>query len=116
MSRHENQSTPKVISGILYTDDDFTGTAVGSPAWLAWLDTASTFYYESRHGGLFTAHREHRQRGTHYWTAYRRQRGVLRRLYLGKADQLTPQRLEDVALTLNTPPSQKEVKVKHSVS
>src|SRR5438046_133688 len=116
MSRHENRSTPKVVSGFLYTDDDFTGTLVGSPAWFTWLATATTFYYEARHGGFFTAHREHRQRGTHYWTAYRRHRGVLRRVYLGKADHLTPQHLDDVALTLTTPPTQKEVIAQHSSS
>ncbi len=112
MSRHENRSTPKVVSGYLYTDDAFTGTVVGSPAWFAWLDLASTFYYEAHPGSSFTVHREQRQRGTLYWTAYRRDRGVLRRVYLGKADQLTPQRLAEVALTLSRPPSQKEKEVK----
>lgn len=116
MSRHENRSTPKVVSGLLYTDDAFTGTPVGSPAWFDWLSLASTFYFESRHGSTFTAHREHRQRGTYYWTAYRRQRGVLRRIYLGKTDQLTMQRLADVALTLSQPPSQKEVKAPQTIS
>ena len=118
MSRHENRSTPKVVSGVLYTDDAFTGTVIGSPAWFAWLSLASTFYYDAHHGSSFTAHREQRQRGTHYWTAYRRQRGLLRRVYLGKADQLTPQFLAEVALTLSRPPSQKdkEVKPPHTVS
>src|SRR5579864_2959928 len=96
MSRHENRGTPEIISGYLYTDDAFTGTVVGSPAWFAWLGLASTFYYEARLGSSFTAHREQRQRGSHYWTAYRRQHRVLRRVYLGKADQLTPQRLAEV--------------------
>jgi LuxR family transcriptional regulator, maltose regulon positive regulatory protein len=101
MPRHENRSTPKVVSGILYTDDEYTGTAVGSPAWLAWLNLASTFYYESRIG-TFTAHRERRQRGGLYWIAYRRRAGVLQRSHLGKPDQLTVNRLEQAALTLNT--------------
>ncbi len=112
MSRHENRSTPKVVSGYLYTDDPFTGTVVGSPAWFVWLSLASTFYYEAHPGSSFTAHREQRQRGSHYWTAYRRHQGVLSRVYLGKADQLTPQRLAEVALTLSKPPSQKEKEVK----
>ena len=101
MSRHENRSTPKVIGGILYTDDPATtGTPVGSPAWFAWLTTASTFYYESR-DGTFTAHREHRARGGPYWIAYRRRSGVLRRVHLGKPGHLTRERLENVALTLD---------------
>src|SRR5579859_7963399 len=99
MSRRENRTTPKIISGYIYTDDAFTGTLVGSPAWFTWLDTATTFYYEGRLG-TFTAHRGRRQRGNFYWTAYRRRAGILRRVYLGKADQLTLQRLEDVASSL----------------
>ncbi len=106
MPRHENRTTPKIVSGRLYTEDEYTGTRVGSPAWFAWLSTATTFYYEGRRG-TFTAHRESRQRGNHYWTAYRRQVGILHRVYLGKADQLTPQHLEDVAVRLTTLPHQK---------
>ncbi len=104
MPRHENRTTPKVMSGRIYTDDAFTGTLVGSPAWFVWLDTATSFYYEGREG-VFTAHRERRQRGGSYWIAYRRRAGVLRRFHLGKAHQLTPQRLQTVAGTLNTSPS-----------
>jgi len=101
MPRQENRTTPKVVSGILYTEDvATTGTEVGSPAWFAWLDTASTFYYESRQG-TFTAHCERRQRGGSYWIAYRRHRGILRRVHLGKADHLTLARLEEVVDTLN---------------
>ena len=102
MPRHENRTTPKVISGILYTDDAFTGTAVGSPAWFTWLTQGHTFYYQSRQGATFTAHPERRQRGTQYWIAYSRKTTILRRSYLGKADQLTVPCLENAALRLNT--------------
>jgi len=100
MPRQEHRRTPKVMSGILYTEDAATGTPVGSLAWFAWLITASTFYYESR-DGTFTAHREHRARGGSYWIAYRRRAGVLRRVHLGKPDRLTLDRLEQVALALS---------------
>jgi hypothetical protein len=100
----------------LYTDDDFTGTPLGSPAWFAWLATATTFYYQAHYGASFTARCEHRQRGDRYWIAYRRYRGRLHRCYLGKADHLTPQLLDDVALTLNSPLSHKEVIAQHSIS
>jgi len=108
MPRQENRSTPKVMSGILYTDDAFTGTSVGSPAWLAWLTSASTFYFESLLG-TFTAHHERRRRGGSYWIAYSRRAGVLRRVHLGKPDRLTRERLEEVALTLSLSPHPKEV-------
>jgi LuxR family transcriptional regulator, maltose regulon positive regulatory protein len=99
MPRRENRKTPKIISGLLYTDDAYTGTVVGSPAWFEWLATASTFYYESRRG-TFTAHRERRQRGGLYWTAYRRHGGVLRRAYLGQAKALTVAHLDNAAVLL----------------
>jgi LuxR family maltose regulon positive regulatory protein len=99
MPRSANRTTPLVVSGRLYTDDAFTGTVIGSPAWFTWLQSASSFYYKSRLG-TFTAHQERRQRGGLYWVAYRRRSGRLRRLHLGKPDLLTPERLEAIALSL----------------
>jgi LuxR family transcriptional regulator, maltose regulon positive regulatory protein len=99
MPRQESRKTAKIISGLLYTDDAYTGTVVGSPAWFEWLATASTFYYESRLG-TFTAHRERRQRGGLYWIAYRRHGGVLRRFYLGQTQVLTVARLDNAAVIL----------------
>jgi LuxR family maltose regulon positive regulatory protein len=100
MPRHANRTTPLVVSGILYSDDAATGTAIGSPAWFAWLTTATTFYFDSPLG-TFTAHCEQRQRGGRYWIAYRRCNGRLHRSHLGKLDQLTVQRLNDTALSLS---------------
>ncbi len=101
MSRQANRTTPLILSGILYTDDEATtGTRVGSPAWFTWLEGASAFYFEGR-DGTFTAHRERRQRGGQYWIAYRRRAGILRRQHLGKAPQLTLERLQAVAVALS---------------
>jgi LuxR family transcriptional regulator, maltose regulon positive regulatory protein len=102
MPRHASRKTPIVVSGILYTDDAFTGTAVGSPAWFAWLDTASTFYFEGKIG-TFTAHLERRQRGGLYWVAYRRRAGILHRSHLGKAHLLTLDCLQTTAADLAQP-------------
>ena len=100
MPRRENQRTPKVMSGVLYTDDvATTGTRVGSPAWFTWLTSATTFYFETP-DAAFTAHHERRRRGGAYWIAYRRHAGVLRRVHLGKPDHLTLERLEQTATTL----------------
>src|SRR5574340_358103 len=103
MSKRANRSTPIVISGTLYTDDEATtGTRVGSPAWFAWLEAAITFYYDSYYPrGVFTARCEPRQRGGRYWIAYRRRAGRLYRVHLGKADHLTRERLDEVVLILN---------------
>jgi hypothetical protein len=102
MPRQANRKTPVVVSGILYTDDAFTGTVVGSPAWFAWLDSASTFYFESP-AGTFTAHCERRQRGGLYWVAYRRRAGILHRSHLGKAHLLTLDCLHATAAHLALP-------------
>ena len=99
MPRREHRRTPKVVSGVLYTDDAATGTRVGSPAWFVWLTTATTFYFESPDGS-FTAHHERRQRGGAYWIAYRRSAGVLRRVHLGKPDRLTLDQLAQVVRRL----------------
>jgi len=101
MSRRENRTTPKIMSGLLYTEDILTtGTPVGSPAWFTWLETASTFYYEGR-TGTFTAHRERRQRGGAYWIAYRRCAGILHRTHLGKSPLLTVSCLDAAASILS---------------
>lgn len=92
MPRTGHRSMPTVIEGTLYTDDNATGTRVGSEQWFSWLQTAKSFRYTDSHG-TFTARRETKQRGRYYWTAYRRTGGVLRKTYLGKAETLTPARL-----------------------
>lgn len=77
-----------------------TGSAsipVGSPGWYAWLASAKTFSFQSERGN-FTAQREKRRNGT-YWYAYRRA-GKLMKVYLGKAEELTLERLELASLSL----------------
>jgi LuxR family maltose regulon positive regulatory protein len=74
---------------------------VETPAWYAWLETASTFAFTSE-AGTFTARKERagNQRGGWYWKAYRTQQGKLTSLYLGKAKTVTLARLQAVAQAL----------------
>src|SRR6266700_2264934 len=53
---------------------------VGTPAWYAWLSTATTFAFR-REVGTFTARREQagHKRGGWYWRAYRKRAGKLHR-------------------------------------
>ena len=76
---------------------------VGSQTWLAWLQQPSStvFRFEDR-AARFTARRE-LQRGREYWYAYRRQGGRLRKAYLGRASDLTLERLQEVAAALAQP-------------
>ncbi len=72
-----------------------------SPAWFAWLDERSSFAFHGQVGS-YTARLETVQRGERYWYAYRRTGQKLRKKYLGKTDELTIARLEQVARVLHT--------------
>jgi len=77
-------------------------------AWVAWLEepTTTRFAYplfDPAKGyivGRMTVRKERRERGGTYWTAYRRTRGTLRKVYLGRSETLTQSRLEALARTL----------------
>jgi LuxR family maltose regulon positive regulatory protein len=71
---------------------------VGSPQWYAWLAHHQSFLFEGG-AGHFTARRETR-RGSEYWYAYRRRDGKLSKTYLGKSEELTPERLEQASAHL----------------
>jgi LuxR family transcriptional regulator, maltose regulon positive regulatory protein len=75
--------------------------AVETPAWYTWLEQTSTFTFQGRRG-IFTARKERvsNGRGDQYWRAYRRHKGKLHRVYLGKTAQLTLARLNDAAEAL----------------
>jgi predicted ATPase/DNA-binding CsgD family transcriptional regulator len=74
---------------------------VGTPAWYTWLQTATTFAFTSD-CGTFTARKEQagNKRGGRYWRAYHQRDGKLNRIYLGKSEALTLERLHAVAVTL----------------
>ena len=82
-------------------DDHEQVLVVGTPAWFAWLETATTFAFTSD-TGTFTARKERagNQRGGWYWKAYRTQHGKHSSLYLGKTEALTLERLNSVAQAL----------------
>ena len=90
-----NSARPVVKNNLLLERD--THIQVGSPLWYAWLSTAKTFSFKSP-GGNFVARCEKR-RNKAYWYAYRRA-GKLSKVYLGKAEELTPERLEQASVSL----------------
>src|SRR5215469_1656240 len=73
---------------------------VGSEDWYRWLaaEQHQSFAFKN-HLGTFTVRRE-RQRHGWYWYMYCKQEGKLRKAYLGKAEQVTVERLNSVAATL----------------
>ena len=76
-----------------------------TPAWQAWLELPSTrsFAYpiDDRQAGyicgFMTVRKERRRRGSEYWVAYRRLGRQVRKIYLGRAVQLTQQQLAATA-------------------
>ncbi len=77
---------------------------VGTPDWYDWLQTATSFRVRGPFG-TFTVRREQagNQRGNWYWRAYRKREGRLYRVYLGKAEEVTPERLNTAAAQLSAP-------------
>ncbi len=91
---------PQVADGVLHVLDPSGGPeiAVASPSWIAWLtDPATRSFSFQGPSCRYTARKEHRSRGGEYWVAYRKQGGKLHKAYLGKAEDVTLARLEDVA-------------------
>jgi len=84
-----------------YADRTNIVGTVGSAEWLQWLEVTETrsFRYESDHGA-FTAVKEKR-RGRVVWYAHRRQGGQLKRIYLGRPENLTATKLIEAACKLN---------------
>jgi len=87
---------------LVYREGDQQGVlTIGTEAWFAWLETASTFSFVSD-AGTFTARKERAstRRGGWYWKAYRKQQGKLSSRYLGKSETITLARLQAVAQDL----------------
>jgi LuxR family maltose regulon positive regulatory protein len=93
--------TPLVSDGVLRVPLDGFTIPIGSAAWYTWLadDLHCSFHFSHPSGG-FTARKERKQRGQHYWIAYRQVHGKLYKAYLGKSEVLTDDHLCAVAHTL----------------
>ena len=98
MARH---AIPQIIDDHLIQPDKTSSTfqpiQVGSQVWYEWLDDPATrsFAIDSSTGNL-TARREQRQ-DTWYWYAYRSLNGRTHKIYLGRSEDLTPERLREAA-------------------
>jgi len=94
------RSTPRVEGGALLGLEGQAGAiAVGTPAWYAWLEQATTFAFAGEQSH-FTARKERSRRSGWYWKAYRKHQGTLHRAYLGKSTDLTLDRLTAIASQL----------------
>src|SRR5215472_17630155 len=89
---------PAVRDGELYISQHEAPIQIGEPQWFDWLREARSFTFAGA-AGTFTARHEERS-GRHFWYAYRQRDRMLRKTYLGRAADLTLQRLEQAALAL----------------
>ena len=96
MARKEHKTTSKVIGSFLYTPT--AAIRLDTPDWFAWLASNTTFYLESPLGS-FTARQEVRHVSS-FWYAFRRYRKKLYKVYLGRTEDLTCERLLAVAQQL----------------
>jgi len=94
------RTTPLVEGSTLVSGaGDADTIAIGTPAWYAWLEQATTFAVATL-GGTFTARKERIARAGGYWKAYRKRAGKVHSAYLGKSADLTLERLQAVAASL----------------
>jgi len=103
------KTIPIVEGGIVVADQtDAPFIHIDTPAWFAWLEASTTtrfsyaLFNRSRGyiDGFMTVRKERRQRGSAYWTVYRRQGQQLRKVYVGPSAALTQARLEQIAAQL----------------
>jgi len=105
LSMGNDDKTIPVVQGetLLYlSNGQHDRVQVGTPAWSAWLESATRFAFRSPFG-TFTARKERagHQRGEWYWRAYRKRGGKLYRAYLGHPAALTGAHLHAVAAKLS---------------
>lgn len=62
--------------------------------WLDWLYEHQTFRFQVK--GLFVTFRREPQRNSEFWYAYKKIDGHLRKLYVGRSEDLTYERLVDI--------------------
>jgi hypothetical protein len=105
-----------------YPAQEDSSIRLDSPRWWVWLEQPTTLsfaypIYDSQMGyicGWMTVRKERRVRGSQYWVAYRRSGKQLRKIYLGRSEQLTQRTLAATAdrfLTLKRPADEAEQEV-----
>src|SRR5438270_12697025 len=81
-----------------------TPVVVGSPRWYSWLAEEQNRSFSFRNAlGTFTVRSERKRHGW-YWYIYRKSGGKLRKAYLGKAEEVTLERLGLLTATLVAQP------------
>ncbi len=86
------EKKPIVKDGALQDQKKFI--PIGSDSWFEWLSTAKKFSFKHPNGGYVAQCEQRKQKS--YWYAYKRRNGKLHKAYLGKKEELTLERLQEV--------------------
>ncbi len=89
MSGHE-----KAIAKDGFLKNGSESFQIGSNLWFKWLSNAKKFSFKCNSGGFVAQHETRRNRS--YWYAYKRRDKKLYKAYLGKTEELTLARLQQV--------------------
>lgn len=88
-----------------------SGIKLGSRNWEKELQNLDSFrYIPNSDNAPFTVRREKGGGQADYWYGYRKVSGKLHKRYIGKASDLSTERLEEIAAQLNIPPEPREKK------
>lgn len=102
---------PTVAQAML--SDDGVIIELSSPQWLDWVNKHASFRYEPITDVTgFTARAEK----SGYWYGYRKVSGKLHKRYIGKPEELTVERLEDIAQLLLKPAQPRPEQVTQEIS
>ena len=102
---------PTVAQGML--SDDGVIIELSSEQWLDWVNKHASFRYEPITDVTgFTARAEK----SGYWYGYRKVSGKLHKRYIGKPEELTVERLEDIAQLLLKPAQRRPEEVTQEIS
>lgn len=85
---------------LLLLDDPPQPIQLDSPAWWAWLETATAFSYLPPRSLYALTLRKEKRRHRWYWYAYLKVDSKLHNAYVGRSTDLTTARLQQVMHTL----------------
>jgi hypothetical protein len=91
--------TPWIRKGQFITEEG-ERIVVGSQAWFAWLQTATSFCYQPDTSVDRLTARKEKRGHQFYWYGYARNASQLHNVYLGKSEQLTRVRLDQACAQL----------------
>jgi LuxR family maltose regulon positive regulatory protein len=88
-------------ASVTIADEPVSTIRLDTEAWQAWLEAPGTVsfsypIFDRQVGyirGWMTVRKERRERGGHYWVAYRRTGSRVRKIYLGRTSNVTQQQL-----------------------